>query len=296
MDHHCPWTLNCIGAQNHAHFLRFLFYTILADGTAFIFLCKRIYSIYEIAHLSSIHGPTTKEIIFLILTTFSSFVTLILITILMGYQFWQVMENTTTIETLEKQRVERWVEKHHAEEVEFPYNISWSSNLSVVFGGNQPLLWLWPWNVTRHDGLDFPALEGVELPWPPIQTIPSYDLAPPTAELPWSSSRQYKNEAVSHEAVSRLRWKFPQDEESGESEIDSDDEEDDFFDGWFGMEDMEDYGVDVENEIRGIRREEEGVVWEEVLRRRREEDWFRLSTWILTGVSSCIYVNCVNII
>jgi hypothetical protein len=38
------------------------------------------------------------------------------------------------------------------------------------------------------------------------------------------------------------------------------------------MEDMEDYGVDVENEVRGLRSEEEGVVWEEVLRRRREEE------------------------
>lgn len=271
MDHHCPWTLNCIGAHNHAHFLRFLFYTILADLIVLVFLCRRIYSIYLIAHLSSIHGPSTTEFVFLLLTTFSSFVTLFLVSILFGYQIWSVIENTTTIEALEKQRVESWIEKHHAQEIEFPYNTTLSSNLSVVFGSNYPLLWLWPWDCTNHDGLDYPVVQDADLPWPPPQTLPSNDLAPPTTELPWSSSRSYMRDAVS-----RLRRPYPQDEESGESEVDSEDEEEeespDFFDAWFGMEDMEEYGVDMESEVRGLRKEEEGIVWEEVLRRRREEE------------------------
>jgi hypothetical protein len=268
MDHHCPWTLNCIGAHNHAHFIRFLIYTILADSIVLSFLARRIYSIYLIAHLSSMHGPSTRELIFLILTTFASFCTLFLISILTGYQIYSIIENTTTIEALEKQRVESWAEKNHAQEIEFPYNTTLSSNLSLVFGSNHPLLWLWPWNSTSHDGLDYPILEDADLPWPPPQTLPSNDLAPPTTELPWSSSQSYK-----HSAISRIRRRYPNDEESGESEVDSsDEEENDFFDGWFGMEDMEDYGVDMDSEIRGLRKEEEGVVWEEVLRRRREED------------------------
>jgi DHHC palmitoyltransferase len=269
MDHHCPWTLNCIGAHNHAHFLRFLIYVVLADLTVFVFLCRRIYSIYLIAHLSSIHGPSTKELVFLILTIFSSFVTLLLVSILMGYQIWSVIENMTTIEALEKQHVESWVEKHHAQEFEFPYNTTLSSNFAIVFGSDHPLLWLWPWNRTSHDGLDYPIVEDADVPWPPPQTLPNNDLAPPTAELPWSSSRSYTSGAVS-----RLRRPYTPDEESGESELDSDDEEqqNDLFDGWFGMEDMEEYGVDIESEVRGLRKEEEGIVWKEVLRRRREEE------------------------
>ena len=268
MDHHCPWTLNCVGAHNHAHFLRFLFYTVLADLTVFLFLCRRIYSIYLIAHLSSIHSPSMKELVFLLLTTFSSFVVLILLSILMGYQIWSVIENTTTIEALEKQRVRIWVEKNRAEEIEFPYNTTLASNLAIVFGSSSPLLWLWPWNRTSHDGLDYPVVEEADLPWPPPHTLPSNDLAPPTAELPWSSSRSY-----SHTAISRLRKPYPQDEESGESEFESEEEEEqDFFNGWFGLEDLEDYGVDIDCEVRGLRKEEEGVVWEEVLRMRREED------------------------
>ena len=272
MDHHCPWTLNCIGAHNHAHFLRFLFYTILADFTVFAFLVRRIYAIYLISHLSSLHGPTTEELVFLILTTFSSFISLILISILLGYQVYSIIENTTTIEALEKQRVQAWVEKNRKQEIEFPYNTTLSENLFVVFGSDSFIFWLWPWNATTHDGLDYLVLEPADLPWPPPQTLPTNELPPPTAELPWSSARTYKDPAVS-----RLRRPYTLDEESGESEYESESEEEEgddgeMFDGWFGMEDLEDYGVDVDSEIRGLRKEEEGVVWEEVLRRRREED------------------------
>jgi hypothetical protein len=199
----------------------------------------------------------------------------ILVGILLGYQAWSVFENTTTIEALEKQRVQRWLEKnkHKDEEIEFPYDTSLSENLEVVFGTLNPLLWLWPWTVTSHSGLDFPVVEDAELPWPPPDMMLPNELAPPTSELPWKK-------AYRHETFVRLRRRIVPDEESGESELSDEDESRDgddedgreMFDGWFGNEDLEDYGVDADNEIRGLRKDEEGIMWEEVLRSRREDN------------------------
>ncbi len=28
MDHHCPWTVNCVSHRTFPHFLRFLFYAV----------------------------------------------------------------------------------------------------------------------------------------------------------------------------------------------------------------------------------------------------------------------------
>lgn len=41
MDHHCPWTMNCVGLYNFASFLRFLLCIIIATSTLFWHLGKQ---------------------------------------------------------------------------------------------------------------------------------------------------------------------------------------------------------------------------------------------------------------
>lgn len=54
MDHHCPWTLNCVGHKTMAHFIRFLFYGVVALTELSYFLSIRVLYLWEYRNFSSV--------------------------------------------------------------------------------------------------------------------------------------------------------------------------------------------------------------------------------------------------
>jgi hypothetical protein len=67
------------------------------------------------------------------------------------YHLWLLCNNTTTIESSEKDRVATMRRRGRIREVKYPYNLGVLANIKSVLGDN-PLKWCWPAN-GNGDGL-----------------------------------------------------------------------------------------------------------------------------------------------
>ena len=67
MDHHCPWTINCVSHRTFPHFFRFLFYAVTAMIYLEYFTFVRIGFIWErrneasVSPHSMIHAEATES-------------------------------------------------------------------------------------------------------------------------------------------------------------------------------------------------------------------------------------------
>ena len=54
MDHHCPWTINCVSHRTLAHFLRFLVYAVVSMCYLEAFLFERVAFVWDQRKLPSV--------------------------------------------------------------------------------------------------------------------------------------------------------------------------------------------------------------------------------------------------
>ncbi|KAJ2158750.1 Palmitoyltransferase [Coemansia sp. RSA 552] len=169
MDHHCPWTNNCVGFYNQAHFLRFVY---MVDVTCAVALALHVLRMYELV-VDSLNGtytvrqPTQTEVAFLIIDMTLLGLVLVLVGALSAYHAYLIARNTTTIEGREKSRVERLVRSGKCRATPYPYDLGIMRNFRSVFGPHV-LLWWVPCRMPGT-GLDFAIRSDLKPPvyWPP---------------------------------------------------------------------------------------------------------------------------------
>ncbi|KAL8838575.1 MAG: hypothetical protein Q9176_004972 [Flavoplaca citrina] len=172
MDHHCPWTINCVSHRTFPHFFRFLFYAVTAMCYLEYLFYIRLAILFQNRSLPSYLGPTPMQMIFLFTFTITNSITLFALTVLLIRNIYTLGSNTTTIEGWEIDRHDTLVRRARShggyldgpdgrrigiQRQEFPYDIGIYQNMEQGMGGVHFWAWLWPFATTPPNatGLDF---------------------------------------------------------------------------------------------------------------------------------------------
>jgi palmitoyltransferase len=199
MDHHCPWTSNCVSYNTFPHFLRFVYYTCVSLSLLAYFLSIRLYAVWKARNLPSYLGPSILALAHLFALALITALLLFALSILLVTATHSLLTNTTMIESWEIERHEALVEKARylggyvhgpggrrvrIKQQEFPYDIGIWKNLVQGMGGPNIIGWIlpfgngpsnesgWgPWeeNGFEDEGTQWPPVDPDKLPRAPIQ-------------------------------------------------------------------------------------------------------------------------------
>ncbi|KAM5433825.1 Palmitoyltransferase [Microsporum ferrugineum] len=187
MDHHCPWTNNCVSHFTFPHFIRFLFYAVASMIYLERFLYTRLVVIWNNRGLPSYYGPSLFQLGHLFVLAIVNSVVLLALLILFLRNIWMLGANETTIEGWEIERHKTLCRRARAlggyldgpdgvkvriRRQEFPYDIGIWNNIRDGMGGSSNILgWFWPFSQTpkRSTGLEFEVngFEDESVNWPP---------------------------------------------------------------------------------------------------------------------------------
>lgn len=253
MDHHCPWTYNCVGHNNLPHFIRFLLWVDITSGYGFYQVVLRAIDLYRSRNLPAYMIPTSQIVATIVLAPVVFFV-LFTVSLLTLRVFINLFNGQTQIEAWEIERVETLVRHRLVRNVDFPYDID--PFVNIVNGWGHPVTWFWPFGHAPGDGMHFEKNEAADggAVWPPDHV--DQNPPDPNADLHGQMDPTYTTMTTytraMHSSSSRSRSRTP----SGSDVPDVPEwrrnftSESDFYrpDQWenYEGERLEDFGVDVD--------------------------------------------------
>ncbi|EFX04409.1 dhhc zinc finger membrane protein [Grosmannia clavigera kw1407] len=114
MDHHCPWTGNCVSMQTFPYFLRFVVFTNVSLWMLGYLLAQRFYALWAERHLPAYLGPTLLELAHLTILALVCSATMLTLSIMLYTTVYAWLFNTTMIESWEIDRHEAVVDRYNS--------------------------------------------------------------------------------------------------------------------------------------------------------------------------------------
>ncbi|CCC09258.1 hypothetical protein SMACR_05016 [Sordaria macrospora] len=161
MDHHCPWTGNCVSLQTFPHFLRFLVYTNAALVYFARLLWARLYyGLWDQRHTPAYLGPSVGALLGCTMLSIVWFATQFALTVLLVTTVRSWVLGKTMIEEWEAERHESLLARSYDGDeywgadgassgfvpvrVEFPYDNGFWTNMAQAMGTGNLLRWFLP--------------------------------------------------------------------------------------------------------------------------------------------------------
>lgn len=193
MDHHCPWTANCVGHGNFPHFLRFLAWVVFTTAFVLVQLSKRAVNYYQERNLPAYLVSKTEMAAVAFLLPLDFFV-LATVGILLVRCVVNMIRGNTQIEVWEKERIEaQWYSERMWRRIR--------NNYSSFNGSPMPVLTSWSASSYRLGDIP-PENDSLEVPnhYTPDDLVFPYDMGvssnavdacgyPWTWILPWGGPR-----------------------------------------------------------------------------------------------------------